>query len=751
MRALRLTVALILASAAFAASSPEAAIGGSELAPAPYGRWYSAAASNGTDFFAVWTDYRASAFESVIGTRITAQGEILDPTGILLGTGSSVEAPQVVWDGSAYVIAWSQVVYSYAAGRHPARLWMTRVAADGRIVTPARVIKDAAMSGKSGFLASNGNVTVIAYVSEDPRSQNAVKALVLDRNGNVIYDQTLLAGNGPREDVNVATSGSDFVFAWTTYIGSDPYIEAASLDANGERLAQFPRLIGDGISPTIASNGDQYVIVARRTIGEPVWVSRVVSAELAAVSPTCQVAQGPLLNDANVVFRNGQYDFIAWRPDATPEDTLVTARLDLAGCAADVLRDLTKITTEVAYAMPAVATNGREVLTTWTHSHRGEDRYDIAARVFRGSQLVAVTQPLLLARSANAQRDVQIADGGGTTLAVWREADNSTWMTRLGAGGRGTRLSTLAVYTAPRVAFDGTRFVVAWADWRTINLRWVDPASGNVVASQTIVEENTGPLALAATGDGAYAAWIDIEWRVRLARVTTGGASDVITVSEAEESFLNGNPALSWNGSALLVAWTEDLYLNFDPPSTIPQRVFAARVTPSLNVIDTAPLLVGDEPKIAAGTPVIASNGNDWLVAWDGGGAGVRARRVSSNGTLEGNDATLLTRGFAPSLAFDGVRYALTWQDLPAESNDYRQRGLRLGTVSASGPLGASFGQQIALLDNWPSPASIARAGNGRVVIAYNRVSFTPEHGGVERAFARFFDTTREGKRRATD
>ncbi|HVE70073.1 MAG TPA: hypothetical protein VNI54_01795 [Thermoanaerobaculia bacterium] len=750
MRTLTLAVLLACATALLAASTPETAISGTDIVAAPHGRWYASAASNGQDFFTVWTDYRAGEFESVVGTRITAAGEVLDLTNLILGVGGTIERPQVVWDGGAYVVVWTQIGYDSATGRKPARLWMTRVSADGRIVSPARVIQDAATSGKSDFLASNGNVTVVAYLSEDPRTMSDVKALVLDRHGNVLYDQTLPTTNGPREDVNVATSGSDFVFAWTTYIGGEPYIEAASLDGNGEYLATSARIVGDGISSAIASNGSQYVIVARRVIGEPAWISRVVTAELASVSPTCQVAAGTTgLEDANVVFRNGQYDFIAWRPDPTPYDALVTTRVDLAGCATGGLRDLSTITVEVAYAMPAVATNGRSVIAVWTHSRAGEGRYDIAARIYSGtSQLGPATLPLLLSRSANTQRKVQIAHGNGETMAAWIEADGSVWAGRVGTGGRGIRLSTTA-WDSVRTTFDGSNFVVAWSDGIEIFVRWIDPVNETVVRAHDINENNPGDLALATIAEATYVAWIDDFSRVRLARIGNGVAG-VVSVTPQDDEVVLANPALSSNGSALLVGWTENFHPFFDPPISVPAKVWAARVTPQLTILDTAPLLVGDEPDIDAGPPAIASDGNDWLVVWDGDGLGVRARRVFRDGRLDGDAPTLLVKGFAPGIAFDGVRYAVAWQDLYGGGSDYRQRALRLGVIPATGSLGVSFGTSIAALDAWPAPASVARAGDGRVVVAYGRVSFGPEHGGVERGFLRFFDTSIARKSRAT-
>ena len=70
------------------------------------GRWHwePAVASNGTDSFVVWWDQRSA--NDVYGTRVTADGTVLDPDGILISSGHGGTMPAIAYDGVNYLVAW---------------------------------------------------------------------------------------------------------------------------------------------------------------------------------------------------------------------------------------------------------------------------------------------------------------------------------------------------------------------------------------------------------------------------------------------------------------------------------------------------------------------------------------------------------------------------------------------------------------------------------------------------------------------
>ena len=74
-----------------------------------------AVASSGTDFLAVWQDYRAGNSD-IYAARVTESGQSLDGTGIPVALGGQQQVnPTVTFDGSNYLVVW-EVRQSERAG-----------------------------------------------------------------------------------------------------------------------------------------------------------------------------------------------------------------------------------------------------------------------------------------------------------------------------------------------------------------------------------------------------------------------------------------------------------------------------------------------------------------------------------------------------------------------------------------------------------------------------------------------------------
>jgi hypothetical protein len=202
------------------------------------------------------------------------------------------------------------------------------------------------------------------------------------------------------------------------------------------------------------------------------------------------------------------------------------------------------------------------------------------------------------------------------------------------------------------------------------------------------------------------------------------------------EHMMVDSPAAAWNGSSLLVVWNENIVPPGSPPIYYPLRTVAARVTGSLALLDPAPLVVAETEENhwdrILGAPSVASNGDDWLVVVDIGARDILARRVRSDGAAEGNGPERIAAGGAPVAAWDGTSYSVAWKDA---SN------VRLAAVPAEGaPVAAR--QTLVATHAAPSALSIAPARNQEVAVIYTKVSYRPEHTGVERTFLRFMDFT---------
>jgi hypothetical protein len=87
--------------------SPSGALlGPVEITDAPRDQVTPAIAAGGANTLVVWRDYRPGSAGDIYGTRVS-DGTVLDPSGIPIMTGPYVVAPRVAFDGTNYLVAWT--------------------------------------------------------------------------------------------------------------------------------------------------------------------------------------------------------------------------------------------------------------------------------------------------------------------------------------------------------------------------------------------------------------------------------------------------------------------------------------------------------------------------------------------------------------------------------------------------------------------------------------------------------------------
>jgi len=89
-------------------------------------------AFDGTNFLVVWQDLRNGKDWDVYAARVSPDGKVLDPDGILVSGGVHNQAlPDVTWDGKAFQVVWQD----YRSGNRY-EVYGARVSADGKILDP---------------------------------------------------------------------------------------------------------------------------------------------------------------------------------------------------------------------------------------------------------------------------------------------------------------------------------------------------------------------------------------------------------------------------------------------------------------------------------------------------------------------------------------------------------------------------------------------------------------------------------------
>ena len=427
--------------------------------------------------------------------------------------------------------------------------------------------------------------------------------------------------------------------------------------------------------PSIAFGSTNYLVVwsdGRRETGSPDVFGARVSPAGAILDPAgiaISTADGSQYA-ASVAFDGTTY-FVVWSDtrSSTGYSDVYATRVATAGTVLDPA-GIAISSAPLRQEWPSVAFGAGAYVVAWQDERATPGSYDIyAARV---GQNGAVLDPegIPIGTAANGQYSPAVAYHGSNYLVAWRDARSGAlgdvYGTRLSQAGVVLDPTGIPISTAPNgqwdpdVAFDGVNAFVVWGDARS------------------------------GTGD------------IYGARVSQAGAvldPQGIAISAAPS--VQWSPEVAFDGTNYFAAWQDqragiELY-----------DIYGARFTPSGSVLDGAGIPISTAPGWQE-TPSVAFGGTTYVVSWqdERAGAGdsdIYGARVTEGGTLL--DATGITVSIvanqqeAPSVAFDGTNYLVTWyDDRPVSGWDiYGARVSQAGTVldPAGIPISTATGDQF--------------------------------------------------------
>jgi len=746
VRTLLPTLVLALFIAPFASAlGPEIPIGTRYVGPAPSTRWfpYVAAGSGatGNEFFAIWSDSRVDQ-NRIVGTRLNAAGQPLDPMGIPISSGTQFNPaiePRVIWTGSTWLALWTSYLFNTPSGS----IIAARIDRDGKLVGSPYAIATGT-TGLGQWVASDGNITVVAYRDYQSSSPHAK---VLDRDGNLIRDVAIPSAWRVTNDFAVTASNSQFAIAWTVLDAPTYEVEAIRLDKNGELIDSAPKNLGLAREPFLASDGTNFLMLARRLDHDRlIFASQKLSATLEPGEATF-VPDAHMLQSPSLMWRGDSYALVAQRnSDIEPRLDIAAITIDSDGKpspSAQSIGDLNLY--RIDPQLTAASLNGKLVVM-WVEN---DSFFSIGtfARTYTTIDRNNAGPTTLLSQSADPHYAPATAYGNGVILAAWRGLGGIN-VTRVTPDGRSLDSSNIRVAfgsSNPAVAFDGTNFVVATNLGGWAFIYFFSPTDGYLPEKDLRVDigdTDGGPLALVSTADALYLGWVDDYSRVMISRVphATHIAEMPVAVSPVsdEYEYAATTPQLAWNGTNFLVTWTEWGWQIGSPPYPAPMRIAAARVSASLTLLDPMPLIISPSDRGADYDPSVATNGTDFVVTWQSA-YGADARRVYADGTM-GAITNIAAGASYPRVTFNGSRYVVAWKE-----NDFRA-SLRIGYLPSTGELLRSGVAQLAFTDTNENGVALAPTPNGTAAL-YTRVSTGDEYGGVPRSFLRLVGAST--KRRA--
>lgn len=186
------------------------------------------------------------------------------------------------------------------------------------------------------------------------------------------------------------------------------------------------------------------------------------------------------------------------------------------------------------------------------------------------------------------------------------------------------------------------------------------------------------------------------------------------TVTTARSGNAHANAAVAWNGSVYLVVW-EEHFANGDPSA-----IFGARVSSTGTVLDPNGFRISTgfsdgAPQI---TPAVAAGNGNFMVVWvdapEGTYTDLDAAIVGGNGAIVRPEWAFryVDNGqYDPSIAWNGSRYLVTWEDGPDPSDP----DIYAARAYADGRSYDGCSYESCLDDEYDWPGLPIRATNGEI------------------------------------
>lgn len=349
----------------------------------------------------------------------------------------------------------------------------------------------------------------------------------------------------------------------------------------------------------------------------------------------------------------------------------------------------------------------------------------VNATAHDGTQSVPITgnETTWYAPGVGEVKDQTTASSGGTTISSTTDLRRYTINgTAHGIGASGSLDASLVTANCqtssqpmPSAASDGTNFlVVAYACSAasgTVQANWIGlllGSDGTMLKSVNITAPSGSPgiqpyLHSVVGFDGAHylvmyedpsAGTSAPLWSVVLGTDTSvlAGPTMVGTQSLPTGTATTDTEALGFDGSRFLLIYTQGA----TGPGTVSQ-VYGQFLTPGTGLPAGAAFTIS----VAGGSPAIAFDGTNYLVAWAdtaAGALGLHARRVSTAGGLPDAadlvlaDLTAATLSepccdLEPTIAYDGTNYLVAYRDPRSGPSNSGYASISAARVSTAGVL----------------------------------------------------------------
>ena len=591
-----LLLTLTLALPALAGFGPERPASPHDLVTYKEGRAHVRIASNGDGFLVAWRDIRGGAV-GVYGTRVAADGTLLDAPGFLI---AQAEVVDLVWSGTHYVAVW----------QHPKGGLLSRtISTGGQLGEPRLALEAPAGRHIAAFAIAGNGATILVATSLGIGS-------LLESDGALIGQMSLAAQAASLySGIAVASAGDEYLVA----SGNPGGVVTQRVSNSGQpsppvTIEGSPR----GAAVALATDGRHYLVVSTvnavtaqlvSRAGEPVGTIRTI-ASAHSINGFEYPTFGP-----SATWRDGEYVVTYGQQNETE---LFAVRVASNGGALGAPSKFGE-SFHLMQGEARVAARGGNGAAVWI------DRASVVQFARFGDRTaIAPSQPL--SYTGAPQTHPTLVRAGNRVMAAWLEKRTSGSEIRVGQLGGEFKLVAEVndhYYFYLDLLFDGETVWVLWLD-DAINVRRFTTALEPIDAAPlTFERKNQGMtrFAAAAGRNGILVALGSFEGLHVTALHAEGGSVVATDTVVPPQSFEYHHPAAAWDGERYVLAFAHALGSTWwQFPEPVPNEVLVTRVSREGLVLDAEPIVVSRENAMDIDV-VGAARGADGAIAiaWQDG------------------------------------------------------------------------------------------------------------------------------------
>ena len=353
---------------------------------------------------------------------------------------------------------------------------------------------------------------------------------------------------------------------------------------------------------------------------------------------------------------------------------------------------------------PNVCFDGVNYFVVWADKRNGSYWDLYGARINREG-VILDTLGFPINTEPNSQTQPSIAFDGTNYLIAWTDnryslIDLNIYGSRISPSGVVLDPAGFPICSAPGwqygtdIAFDGTNYLVVWADFResyNTNITGARVSPGGIVLDEISISsapDHQDMPGVAFDGNNFFVVWEDLRnhshYDIYGTRINRNGIvldPSGIPISTAINR--QQGAQVAFDGTNYLVVWLDYRNNSLQYPD-----IYGTRVTPNGTVLEPSGITISNAVS-SQEYPELAFGGINYLIAWTdwrGVSADIYGARMASNGTVLDPAGILISIGTnfeeRPVVVFDGNNYLVAWEDNRNGSYDiYGMRVTQTGMI----------------------------------------------------------------------